>query len=63
MEKNQVKGLTKIILDEIKLSHDAFYELRASKRFIYRFDYSVSNLLRNCKSFDKVNLDEILMLN
>lgn len=46
-----------LILDQIKMTHKAFYDLGSSSYFIHKFDKTLCRKFKMLKAFDGVNLD------
>lgn len=51
-----------LVLEQIKLTHNALYDLGSSNYFITKFDRVLYKRLKMLKAFDGVNLEECLVL-
>lgn len=57
-----MKALVDLVVDQIKATHKAFYDLGSSSYFVSKFDCGLYKKLKLLKAFDGVNLDDWLVL-
>jgi hypothetical protein len=57
LERSRTNSMVDLILDQIKMTHKAFYDLGSSSYFIHKFDKTLCRKFKMLKAFDGVNLD------